>query len=122
MTPIYYQTGTETDCGDETRVEVSPDRQTVWLPDALAEGCDPEWTRALVSRYEDAIDDEGYPLPEMVAACRADRAFTAVAAGRKSVDLDVSRVVADVAWQLRADALSERRQGHPSLSAAEREV
>ncbi len=120
MTPIYYQTGTETDCGDETRVEVSPDRQAVWLPADLDETSVGEWTRKEVARYEDDLDGDGYPTPEMVAACRADRALTAAAAGRKSVDLDVSAVVADVAWQLRADARAERRHGHPSLTAGER--
>lgn len=118
MTPIHYLRDDED--GDPKRLDVRRDPLTVWLPEGADEGIDPEWTRDRILRHEDDVDGDGYPTPEMVAACRAERALDAAAAGRKSVDLDVSRVVADVAWQLRADARAERRHGHPSLSATER--
>ena len=118
LTPIHYLADHED--GDPSRLDVRSDDGIVWLPERLSEGIDPEWTRARIARHEDDLDDEGCPTPEMVAAARAERALDAAALGRQSVDLDVSRVVADVVWQLRADARAERRWGHPSPSAVER--
>jgi hypothetical protein len=118
MTPIHYLRDDED--GDPKRLDVRKDSLTVWFPEGADEGVDPEWTRDRIRRHEDDVDEWGQPLPEMIAAARAERVLDAVEAGRRSVDLDVSAVVADVAWQLRADARAERRWGHPSLSAAER--
>lgn len=118
MTSIHYLLDDED--GDPQRLDVRRDSLTVWLPEGADEGVDPEWTRERIRRHEDDVDEWGQPLPEMIAAARAERVLDAVEAGRRSVDLDVSAVVRDVAWQLRADARAERRWGHPSLSAAER--
>jgi len=117
-TAIHYLRDDED--GDPKRLDVRRDPLTVWLPEGADEGVDPEWTRDRIRRHEDDVDCDGYPTPEMVAACRAERVLDAVEAGRQSVNLDVSAVVRDVASQLRADARAERRWGHASLSAAER--
>ena len=117
-TAIHYLRDDED--GDPKRLDVRRDPLTVWLPEGADEGVDPEWTRERIRRHEDDVDEWGQPLPEMVAAARAERVLDAAEAGRQSVNLDVSAVVRDVAWQLRADARAERRGGHASLSVAER--
>jgi hypothetical protein len=57
MTPINYLS--PDDSGDGDRIDVSHDRQTVWLPEDACES-DPEWTlKSITAVWGD--EDEGWP-------------------------------------------------------------
>jgi hypothetical protein len=70
LTPIHYLLDDED--GDPKRLDVRRDTLTVWLPEGADEGVDPEWTRDRIRRHEDDVDEWGQPLPEMIAAARAE--------------------------------------------------
>ena len=119
MTPINYLSP-DAEGSDGEFLDVSSDLSTVWLPAAVEDSRVGEWTAAEVARYTDDIFESGHPTPEARDAERVRRVFEAVAAGRRSVDLDVDDWAAAELADVMGEARGLRRYGHPSLSAAER--